>query len=423
MLKKLGVISAIIAVTLAVIVSVPALATGDQARTVTSETTAGENARTVEDASVAPTFSQEVYEEQDAAKISFGQSLLFAGNNAQFDGKTSGLLFAFGNGLTLNSRSDYAFVAGNEVNFSAETEHDLFVAGNIVSIKSGAKVGRDVFVAAYRVNLEADLTGSFSATASQVVLKNVKIAGNVNLSAENIAFEGEIEIAGTLIYNSDANVSGLNHVKYGAIETYTPEVHTQTAAEFWFSEITSIVSLFIAAIVVFAVWPRARAAVTDDGVLAQAAGNLAYGFIFLLAVPFAVILLLISYVAAPVGIIAILAYIIMIYLSQAFTGAWLGHVILAKGLRVKLPVFVEALVGILALSCLALFPGLNFIVGFLAVLFGLGMMIRCLKSQKAEAAEVSQGVQNSKKKTRAAKAAKSASKSLPKRTKSGAKKK
>lgn len=376
MLKKIGIVSLLTAMIAGIIASVPALAT---------------EATTNNGTTVAPTFSQEVSESQDLAELRFGQSLLVAGTNVELDSTTPGLLFAFGPGLTLNTHSEYAFVAGNEINFSAQTTRDLFAAGNIINILPDAKIGCDVFAAGYRVNLESDLPGSLSASASQVVLKNVKIAGNVNLTVENLSFEGAVEIAGTLIYNDDATVSGLDNVKTGAIETYTPEVRTRTVGEFWFSELTSIVSLFIAAIILFAIWSRARAEVTDDNTASKLAGNLAYGFIFLLAMPFIIILLILSFVAAPVGIIMILAYIIMIYLSQAFTAAWIGHLILAKGLHLRLPVILETLIGILVLSCLALFPGLNLFVGFLSIIFGLGMMVRCLKPKKADTENLESG--------------------------------
>lgn len=342
----------------------------------------GDNANST---TIEPTFSEEVSQNNDSLKLRFGQNHLFAGNDFNINSKTSGLLFAFGNQMDLGSQSEYAFVAGNLVNYSATTEKDLFVAGNIIDIKADSKIGRDIYAAGYRVILASDLAGDFSATANQIVLRDVEIAGNVNLSAAYVSFEENVSIAGTLTYNTDAQVVGLERVKAAQVETYTPEDYAVSAAELWLAKLMSIISLALLAIVVLAFSSRLRDRVAGESATSEFGANLVAGFIALLAVPVLIVLCLMSYFAAPLGLILVVVYIVSIYLAQALAGAWLGHLLINKLFRSQAHVFIEAVIGVIILTCLSMIPGLNVLVGFLATLLGLGIAVRSLKSKSKAA--------------------------------------
>lgn len=327
----------------------------------------------------APTFvSEEIA--KDAGAFWFGKNLLFAANNATADQDVQGLMFAAGNNLQVNTKSEYAFVAGNNVAFSATTAKDLFLAGNVVSVKKDAKVGRDVFAAAYEFTLEANISGDVSAAASRVILRDVTISGNANFDADNIIFEGEVEIDGTLTYNEDASVSGLSNVKYGKLETYVPETRTVTAAEIWLSKIMSVVGLFVTIAIIFIVFPRTKAHIARETTAQRFGVDLAIGLGFAIIVPLLSLLFLLSFFAASTAIFLIAIYLIFFYLAKAFTGAWLGYIIVEKLCRCKLPMIIEALIGILIITCLTIIPGLGLIISTLTLVFGSGLIIACLRS-------------------------------------------
>lgn len=352
---------------------------------------------------VPPTFAEETSADDELAKLRFGKNLLFAGNNITVNSKGNGLLFAFGNQLQLGSESEYTFVAGNLINYSATTAKDLFVAGNVVDLKSDAQIGRDVYASAFRVVLATNLKGDFSAAANQIVLRDVTIAGNANLDAETISFEGKVTIDGTLNYNQGAQVSGLDNVKATKVETYVPETYQLTATELWLSKLTTIISLSLVAIFILALSTRVREQVAGASAVQNFGVNLIAGFIVLLAMPIVAVLLLISIFAAPLGIILIAVYFVMIYLSQALAGAWLGHAFISKLLRTQTHVFIEAIVGIAILVCCSMVPGLNILISFLATLLGLGIMVSAIRHKKATSSPELQPAPASPKSVKAAK--------------------
>lgn len=385
----------ILAFALALVFATPTFAEGTttqnnpqtiEPRAVEPKTTESE---TTKPQPIEPTFSWEASDRDDFARIRFGKNQLLAGNNLDVNTQASGLLFAFGNQLQLGTHSEYAFVAGNLVSYSATTEKDLFVAGNVIDLKSGAEIGRDVYATGFRVILASDLSGDFSAAANQVILRDVEIAGNVNLSAASISFEGTVSIAGTLTYNDDAQVYGLTNAKATKVETYTPATYEPTAAELWLSKVVSIISLALASIVVLALSSRVRNQVAGEKSTQSLGANLVAGFVALLLMPVIAIILLMSYFAAPLGIMVIIAYIAMLYLAQALAGAWLGHAIVSKLLHSQAHVFIEAIIGIIIIVILSMIPGLNVITSFLATLLGSGALIRAIKPGKTASEETS----------------------------------
>ncbi len=329
-----------------------------------------------------PTFREETSATGESESLWFGDNLLLAGNNVIDQTTVKGLFFSFGNKLTLESHSEYAFVGGNTVDFAAEAEKDIFLAGSIVSIAPDAKIGRDVYAAGYSVENRADLSGDFSASANTVVLRDVKIKGNVNLSAATIAFEGKVDIGGTLTYNDDAAVTGSDNVTYGSLNLYTPDSYELNPLGVWFSKLISILGLFLAMLIILIICPNTHRRIGDEDTTGKIGLDLAIGGGVIIFAPILFVLLLLSFIGAPVAIMIALLYIVLIYLSQGFAGLWLGHLIIEKLAHSKGNAFIEALLGIVILGCLAMIPGLNILTGFLAMILGAGLIVRCLKPSK-----------------------------------------
>lgn len=340
---------------------------------------------------IPPTFVTEVDEANESARLWVGKNLFIAGNNIKAETNTAeGLLFAAGNTLEFGSKSEYGFLAGNIINYTGETTRDLFIAGNYITLRRDAKIGRDTYVASDTLVVETDLAGDLSATAGTVELRDIKIDGNVNLTAENIKFAGNVEIAGALVYNETAEVSGLEHVKYGSIEAYEV-VELSTASRIAaaiYGKIVSVAALFIAMAIIGAVYGKLHDKVAAEMDVNRFGIDLALGFGALLLIPIIAFFAIISFVAAPLGLILLALYVVMIYLAQGFAGIWLGHLIIEKGLKAKGNIFAEAFIGILILGLLALIPYVGVITGFLGLLLGLGLILQCIKPSKEQAPKI-----------------------------------
>lgn len=341
-----------------------------------------------EKSEVEPTFVAETDESRQSASLWVGKSLLIAGNNLTTTTNVkNGLLLVAGNSLELEGESEYGFVAGNIIRFTGATQRDLYAAGNSITLADSAKIGRDVFVAGNELYVEADLTGDLSVTAERVIIKRgVAIDGNVNIDAEKIEIDEDVVIGGALTYNDNARINDLASVSYGALETYhVEEVGTEVGVvAAVYGKLLSVAGLFLAMVLILAVYPGLHDKMQLESSATRFGVNLALGCGVLVIVPMLVIVSLLTIVAAPLGIIALMAFLVAIYLAQGFAGFWLGHLILEKLFKLKGNAFIETLVGIIVLGALALVPFVGALTGLLGMLLGLGLIINSIKPSKNE---------------------------------------
>ena len=347
--------------------------------------TAGALAQPVHATEVSPTFAGETIDES-TVKFRFGHNLIVAGNNLNnTDEAKAGLMLMAGNNLALGTDSEYGFVFGNTINFSGRTERDLYLAGNTITLDQAAEIGRDVYAAGNIISLYTNITGDVSATAETVVLRDVKIDGNLNLEVGNLRIEGKVEVAGTVNYNDDATTSGLSQLTAGKIETYhIEEVDSKaTLVAQIYAKFFSAVALFLAMVVIAACYRKFHEKIADESEMGRLGMNLAIGLIALIVVPVIGLFALISFIGAPLGIILIALYLIGIYLAQGFAGVWLGHMLLEKAFKAKGNIYLEALLGITILSVISFIPWLGSLVYCLSLVLGLGLIIDCIKPTKS----------------------------------------
>lgn len=332
-----------------------------------------------------PTFVGAWDEENNLAELWMGKNLFLVGNDVATDTSTSnGLMFVAGNTLNLRTSAEYGFVAGNVINFSGATLRDLYIAGNMVTLEPNALIGRDVFAGAASLTVKSDLSGNLAASADRIVLKDVQIAGNVDLTASEIRFEGSVTVAGTLTYNDNAVVSGLNSntTKVKQVETYHVEEVSESAliATKVYGKFLSIAGLFLAMLLICALCSKLHGKVEQSADASNFGKNLAIGLGVLIGTPVLVVMALCTVVAAPLALIVLALYLVMIYLSQGFAGLWLGHLLIEKVFKAKSNVYLEVLLGVAVLGILALVPYVGVITGLLGLLFGLGFIVTSAKS-------------------------------------------
>lgn len=335
---------------------------------------------------VRPTFIVESDEAEQSAGLWFGKNLLLAGNNlATAPDVEDGLLLVAGNSLELGGDSEYGFVFGNVIKYTGTAQRDLYVAGNSITLDPDASIGRDVFAAGNKVYIGTDLAGDLSVTANHVVIeKGLVIDGNVNIDAEKIEIGNDVEIVGKLTYNDNAHISDLRGVTYGGIEAYhvaeiSPEVEIISAI---YGKLLSIAGLFLVMALIIAFYPKLHEKVQQESSAKRFGINLALGCGVVIILPMFIILAFLTIVAAPLGIIGLLMYLLAIYLAQGFTGLWLGHLIIEKLFKLKGNTFAELLTGIFVLGMLALVPFIGVVTGLLSMLFGLGLIVNCVKPSK-----------------------------------------
>lgn len=327
--------------------------------------------------SVEPTFTTE--EEDHTFRLKAGINLVTLGNDVNETTDTHGIALTLGNNIHTENSVGYGFIAGNEVNISSKINKDLFAVGNIITITEDASVGGDVFIAANEAVVNTSLPGDLAVTASVVRLSNISIAGNLDLSVEKIVFDGDIVVGGTLTYNDDAVLVGLDNAEFSESNIYHIERDEPTLATIIYDKFISAISLIFAMVIIILIAPNLHPHLEKSSRASAVITDLSLGAWFLLLIPIAAIFLICLVFGLPLALILFAVYLAAIYLSQGFAGAWVGHILIEKVFKSQANIYIEVIVGIIILAALSLVPYVGEVTGIIGTLLGIGLMLSSIK--------------------------------------------
>lgn len=331
--------------------------------------------------SPAPSAEEDIYADADSkvdSERSVAHSFFLAGNDVLSKDYVDGIHFLAGNLVEFTGSAEYGAFAGNSLKVNGDIDKDLFIAGNSIEIGEDTLIGRDLYAAATTVLIKANLSGNAFVGGQRVVLENVTLAGDLNLSADEIVIKGKVSVAGTLKYNDNARITGLENLTADQTETYVGS-STKVDVSFATSLTTKLIFLLgrlLVAIILIAIASKFSKRLLDEFTLKNSWKDLALGLGLLLALPLAIIFVAITVIGLPLGLVGLGFYIFFAYLSTSVTGLVLGD-LLAKHLfkNEKLHVFLKASIGIVLLALLGLIPYIGSLITGLSTCFGFGYLV------------------------------------------------
>ena len=298
-------------------------------------------------------------------------STLLAGNNVNYSGDTNGALLLAGNNIDVKGISKYAFIVGNNVIFNGDISQDAFIVGNSVTINSNFE--RDVMVAASTVKLSGEISRDVTIYAANVTFDDVVILGDVKVVADNITITSNVVIEGNLdLKSSQKEISGNASI---ASINYEEVTFSKNALNEVKSKAISYASLLLVFVVIALVFPKSFDKVgLEDTKFLQIITYIGYALVFLVLAPIAILMLALLAIGLPLALMAFACYILVIYLSYAYAGYYIGRKIYLKTKKTH-NVLLEGLIGITLLYLLSLIPIVGNIITMLAYLLGLGVII------------------------------------------------
>ena len=279
--------------------------------------------------------------------------------------------------------SGNAFICANTVTIGEYSliEASLFNASNSL-ILSG-----DVGINVYNISRNFTLSGNvdcdvFSSSAKSNL--DGCISGNVNISSENITISDELSIEGDLNYSSKEQITiPENTVKgstnFASINEDT-EVSTLTKINAF---LTSVLSLAVLAIVLFVIgkWLNCKFINTYPDFVKNLPKSLLYGFLALIIIPIASLILLICGVTINLAFILTALYLVLLLIASSVVIIVLSKLV-AEKLNVKFEKANNTLLTILSIIVLSivykliqLIPVLGSITIFAFLIIGIGILI------------------------------------------------
>ena len=307
---------------------------------------------------------------------------MFAGDTINVNSKIDGINFSAGNSITIKGSSDYGFAAGRTINISDYKTKDLFVAGETINI-TDAKL-RSIYAAGNKIVIKSDADTVYVA-GNEVILEGDY--ENVIADANNITVKGSI--TGKFRINEDANKT-LGDAKIATTETYQSTRFNRDLLEKHgfelfialiiarvIAKILHFINILIIGFIVIALFKK-----TYDNInkMKNSAGfvfgRFGIGLGALILIPIVGIILLITGLASALGVISLLLYGIVIYLSQIVSTCYFGKLIFPKMNK-----FLSFLIVSFIYFVINLIPILGGLFGFFFVCLGVGITLNLIANE------------------------------------------
>ena len=310
--------------------------------------------------------------EHNSSKLVFGNEI---SSNASVDG----IFISFGNQVKTEGNISYGAYAGNDITIKDNVEKDLFIAGNSITIDHEAKIARDAFIAGNIVSINTDIGRNLRIAASSVDLSDITIKGNVTIYADEITFNENTTIVGSLTYYENSIIEGLNEDNIGKINIKEANTLEFSLSDVILNAVIRLARNYITMLALLLLFVKLQKAILKQKVSIEAVGyDLLKGFGVLVLVPCLALVTIFSSLLFSLSLIAIVLYVIAIYLSTLISAYVIGNQIW-KHTKRNSNIYLELLVGLVIVEALSYIPIISFFVQFGCLLFGLGRIYNIFK--------------------------------------------
>jgi len=322
------------------------------------------------------TINDELYASGQNLTIngSVSNDLLAAGSQVLLRGKVGRSASLMGSNVEVSgSIGDNLRAAGSQVSVSGNVGDNASLAGSAVVLTRAGKFGRDLQAAATELRIEGSVGRNLRAAGTQVTIDG-KIGGNACINARKLRLGPGALIRGNLTYSSPQKADIAEGARILGEKTHKPApVREKREAHGWKFGLWLLrfLALYAIGAVVIAFAP-ATVASSADRVIRAPWISLLVGFILVVVVPVAVLIIMATLIGIPLALILLAMYLIMIYISRLFVSAAIGRWIFAKFGKPQMSLYLDLLVGLLILWLLLLIPFAGWLIHLIAIFLGIG---------------------------------------------------
>jgi cytoskeletal protein CcmA (bactofilin family) len=307
--------------------------------------------------------------------------LIAAGSRVEVGADVSGdALLAGGEVRVGGTVGDSLYASGGQVALRGRVVRNARLAGGRVEIERGAEVTGNASIGGGQVTVAGAVNGYLQAAGGRVRIDG-PVGGNVTVTAARIELGPDARIAGRLRYAARGDLERDPAAQVlGPVERMPerserrPDPQPEQAGPgrwLWMA------GLMLTALVLVAVLPGATARVARM-LRASLGMSLLAGFILLVCVPVAALMLVFTLIGIPLALLLLMLYAALLIAGYVMAGVGLGDALLHKlhaaWAQHRAWRIVAALVGVAAITLLARLPWVGNIVVFLALIGGLGAM-------------------------------------------------
>jgi cytoskeletal protein CcmA (bactofilin family) len=325
--------------------------------------------------------------------------ILWVGQTLNMNGTVNGNITALGMNINIDGDvSKSVRVAGSSVNIRGRIGGDLMVAGSTVEMTNKGTIGRDLAFAASKINIDSMIKNSVRGYGNEATLSNT-VGSDVEINVNSLTIASSAQIRGDLIYTSKDAANIQNGALIAGTTTHkVAQTHITPSwppLGVWGSVIAFFMTL-LTGIVIIVVAPK-RAKLVAAAIKSKPLPTLGWGALIFFVTPIAAVIVCITVIGIPVGLIGLALYGIGLYVSLVVVSLFIGSWILGRSSKVEtrgLMIGAFAL-GLIILTLVNLIPYLGVPLFLATAIFGIGAMFvaeKTLRSARsAKVAVVSSG--------------------------------
>jgi cytoskeletal protein CcmA (bactofilin family) len=315
--------------------------------------------------------------------------LLAAGGQVDVATQVRGDAIVAGGNLRLGGNlGKSVYAAGGQLTLAGAVANNIRAAGGEVILVPGAEVGGNASLAGGRVEVAGVIKGYLQAAGGELFI-NGAVGGDVMATAERVELGPQARIAGRLKYASrgEAVIDPAAQIA-GGVERTTwrasagiPSGETARRVGRGVAWVWTLGLMVLAAVLV-ALLPTlsARVAMTARK---RAGWSALAGFIALVCIPVAAMILVVTLIGLPLGLVLLFAFFALLPVGYVVAAVALGDGVLERAKPAASAVISwrvgAAALAVLVLALLARVPYLGVLVALAALLIGLGAMVLQLR--------------------------------------------
>jgi hypothetical protein len=322
------------------------------------------------------------------------KTLFVAGQTVDIGGTVNGDLFCAAQNLTLTGTINGDIICaaqsaqisgvvngsvriiGQNVTVDGIISQNLSAVGQNVTLDTNGKVTGDASIVG-QTTVDNGLIGRDLAVVAKSVTINGTISRDVQSIDTSLTLNGNAKINGNLSYTSQSLLSQQGGaIVVGNISHSLPKAHQFfLAGHRWWLALYLLVAMLMAAFVAVLLLPQIFQRASDT-LIREPLKTFLVGLVTSIVTPIVVVLLFVTVVGLPLGIVLLLLWLLALALTAPFAVYGLGRILLQ---RVTDNAIYFMLLGAVILLLLLFVPILKILVGLLTVWFGLGIIVMQLR--------------------------------------------
>jgi len=312
-----------------------------------------------------------------------------AGNSVSVSGTVNGDVFAAGSSIRISGKVDgNVRLAGSNIVIDGQVTRNVMAAGSNLVVSETAEVGRHLAMAGAVVDVRSRVGGNLEFAGNTLTMAS-EVGGNAYLrpeEASNIRFLPNAHIKGDFVYTARQQITMPAAGQIDGQIIFNPVTSQPRrgailgiiAVGYLLAKLIQLFGLLIVALVIISL-ARKKVLEITDLMIKKPASQIGQGIIWFFITPIICLLLLVTLIGIPLGLIGGAFYLILLYLGQVFASIALG-LILTRALGwQKASLMVSMIIGVVMFVILRGLPVIGWLVCLVGIWWGLGALIEIKK--------------------------------------------